>query len=172
MFTLGKPVQLAYAVPDAKEAANIWSAQFGAGPFYLSEHIPVTDVLYRGKAATFDHTSAYGQWGDVMVELVQDHGTGPSVVREIFDPAESGLHHLAFFVDDLDEATDNLAILGFPLAMSATARGNTRFHFIDAVAATGHFIELYEPNTALLDFYRKVRESAQEWDGSDPLRTR
>ena len=88
MFTLGKPVQLAYAVPDAKEAANIWSAQFGAGPFYLSEHIPVTDVLYRGKAATFDHTSAYGQWGDVMVRAAQ--GAGLANVAAFEDAAHAG----------------------------------------------------------------------------------
>ena len=44
----------------------------------------------------FDHTSAYGQWGDIMVELVQDHGTGPSVVRDLYNVDESGLHHLAF----------------------------------------------------------------------------
>ena len=93
MFKLGPPKQIAYAVPNAFEAAKKWAEDFGAGPFFISEHIPVTDVLYRGTPATFDHTSAYGQWGDIMVELVQDHGTGPSVVRDLYGPNESGLHH-------------------------------------------------------------------------------
>ena len=90
MFRLGPPKQIAYAVPDAFEAAKKWVEDFGAGPFFISEHIPVTEVLYRGTPATFDHTSAYGQWGDIMVELVQDHGTGPSVVRDLFGPRWSG----------------------------------------------------------------------------------
>ena len=64
--------------------------EFGAGPFFLRRHIPLASVTYRGTPATFDHTSAYGQWGAVMVELVQDHGIGPSVVRERFAPDESG----------------------------------------------------------------------------------
>ena len=111
MFKLGPPKQIAYAVPDAFEAAQRWVKDFGAGPFFVSEHIPVTDVIYRGSPSTFDHTSAYGQWGDIMVELVQDHGTGPSVVRDLYNVDESGLHHLAFFVEDIDLATKSLNCL-------------------------------------------------------------
>ena len=171
MFNLGPPKQIAYAVPNAVEAAKTWVKNFGAGPFYIAEHIPVSDVTYRGVESTFDHTSAYGQCGDIMVELVQDHGTGPSVVRDMYDPDESGLHHLAYFVDDIEQATSDLGQLGFPLGMSALA-GETRFHHVDAIDTLGHFIELYEPNKALVAFYERVRASAQDWDGSEPIRTR
>ena len=172
MFKLGPPVQIAYAVDDASEAASQWAKDFGAGPFFLAEHIPVTNVVHRGKPGVFDHTSAYGQWGNVMVELVQDHGTGPSAIRDLYAPGETGLHHVAYFVADLDEATTELAKRGFPLAMSAEARGDTRFHFIDAVDQMGHFLELYEPSSALKSFYQKVRSAAEDWDGADPIRTR
>lgn len=166
---LGKPVQLAYAVADIHLAARQWVEQFGAGPFFIRSHIPVTDVVYRNQPATFDHSSAYGQWGDIMVELVQDHGTAPSVVRERFGPTESGLHHVAFMVDDLDAATAQCAALGFALAISARS-STTRFHFIDSVATLGHMIELYQRSERLLAFYAIVREAAQGWGGTDPLR--
>ena len=171
MFRLGPPKQIAYAVPNAFEAAKKWAEDFGAGPFFISEHIPVTDVLYRGTPATFDHTSAYGQWGDIMVELVQDHGTGPSVVRDLYGPNESGLHHLAYFVDDINHATSFLQSLGFELGMSAVA-GPTKFNLIDATQQLGHFIELYEPNTALTGFYDRVKEASIYWDGENPIRSR
>lgn len=171
MFKLGPPKQIAYAVPNAFKAAEQWATNFGAGPFFIAEHIPVSEVIYRGDSSTFDHTSAYGQWGDVMVELVQDHGSGPSVVRDMYQPHESGLHHLAYFVDDIEQATSELGELGFPLGMSALA-GETRFHHVDATDTLGHFIELYEPNKALVAFYERVREAAQDWDGSEPIRTR
>jgi len=171
-WSLGPPVQIAYAVVDARAAAVTWAERFGAGPFFLNEHIPVTDVVHRGVPGEFDHTSAYGQWGDIMVELVQDHGTGPSAVRDLYAPGDSGLHHLAYFVDDIDDATVRLDEMGFPLAMSAIAGGTTRFHFVDAVAQLGHFLELYEPNDALVGFYSRVRTAAQGWDGTDAIRTR
>lgn len=166
---LGPPVQIAYAVPNAREAAVAWADLFGAGPFFVAEHIAVSDVVYRGAPGSFDHTSAYGQWGHLMVELVQDHGHGSSPVRERYAPDESGLHHLAYLVDDLDRMTDQLVSDGLTLAMSARA-GSTRFHFIDAVATLGHFLELYEPSPSLVGFYDLVRAAADQWDGQDPVR--
>ena len=171
MFKLGPPKQIAYAVPDAFEAAKKWVKDFGAGPFFIAEHIPVTDVIYRGSPSTFDHTSAYGQWGDIMVELVQDHGTGPSVVRDMYNVDESGLHHLAFFVEDIDLATKFLVDQGFELGMTAKA-GSTIFNMIDATKTLGHFIELYEPNEALIAFYTRVKEASIKWGGEDPIRAR
>jgi catechol 2,3-dioxygenase-like lactoylglutathione lyase family enzyme len=167
---LGRPVQVAYAVPDAAAYARRFAEQFGAGPFFLRPHIELHDVEHRGAAATFDHTSAYGQWGDVMVELVQDHGTGPSIVRDMFAHAESGLHHLAFFVDDLDESTARLGALGYVTAMRARTASGQRFHFLDARAPLGHMLELYARNDRLASFYRMVAEAAAGWDGSEPVR--
>lgn len=169
MLGLEAPVQIAYAVPDAAAGAARWAEQFGAGPFFVRPHIPVTDVLYRGQAASFDHTSAYGQWGEVMVELVQDHGTAPSVVRERYAPDESGLHHVAYMVTDLDGTVAHLGAYGFPLAMRAVA-GETVFCFVDAVATLGHMIELYERSDRLAGFYSMVRAAAAGWDGADPVR--
>jgi hypothetical protein len=41
-------VQAAYLVPQAADAAEHWAREFGAGPFFLSEHIPLKAVVYRG----------------------------------------------------------------------------------------------------------------------------
>lgn len=157
-------------MPSATSAAAEQWLAYGAGPFFVREHIEVHDVVYRGQSASFDHSSAYGQWGSIMVELVQDHGTGPSPVREMFPLGASGLHHLAFFVDDLDAATQALSAAGFGLTMSAVSAGGVRFHFIDTVDTLGHMIELYEATGRLRGFYRMVAEAAEGWDGSDPFR--
>jgi len=167
---LGRPVQVAYAVPDAVEAAHRWAAEFGAGPFFVRRHIPIASVQYRGVAATFDHTSAYGQWGEVMVELVEDHTEGPSVVRDLFPDGGSGLHHLAFFVPDVLAATVSLNERGWPTAMEAVTASGVRFHFIDSSPVLGHMLELYERSEALANFYERVAFAARGWDGSDPVR--
>ena len=158
-------VQIAYVVPDARDAARQWFERRGAGPFFLSEHIPVADAVYRGEPTTFDHSSAYGQWGEVMVELVQHYGDAPSVAT-----GWRGLHHVAYFADDLPAETQRMEALGYPLAMTAIARGATRFSFFDAVDELGHFFEVYEPSPRLLDFYAMVAATASGWDGADPVR--
>ena len=167
---LGAPVQIAYVVPDIAAAARQWAEQFGAGPFLLNRHIAVADVVHRGQPGAFDHSSAYGQWGDLMVELVHDHGTGPSVVRERFALHESGLHHMAYMVDHLDSAVEALAAAGYPVAMSAATASGTRFVFVDAVASHGHYFELYQRSERLAAFYDLVRNASLNWDGNNPVR--
>ncbi len=151
----GAPVQLAYVVDDPRAAAMRWE-RAGAGPFVLAEHIAVTDVVHRGRPSTFDHTSAYGWWGSTMIELLCQHDDAPSAVTERFAPGESGLHHVACFVDDLGAALRSAAALGLATAMTARA-GRTEFAFVDDVDRAGHYWELYEPSDHLLAFYDDVR---------------
>ncbi len=167
---LGPPVQIAYAVADVHSAARSWAAHLGAGPFFVREHIALEDVVVRGRPGTFDHSSAYGQWGAVMVELVEDHGDGPSPVRDMFPRDGSGLHHLAFFVENLDAAVADLLTEGHELAMSARTASGLVFCFVDTRATLGHMVELYEPTPSLRSFYSTVRAAADGWDGGDPVR--
>ena len=69
--------QIAFFVPDAGAAAKAHHAAHGSGPFLLAENIPLARATYRGQPAHLDHSSAYGQWGDVMVEFVQQNNPGP-----------------------------------------------------------------------------------------------
>lgn len=169
---LGRPVQIAYAVRDVRAAAEHWAESVGAGPFFVNEHIAVRDVRYRGAPATFDHSSAYGQWGSVMVELVQDHTVGPSAVRDVVGEGGEGLHHVAFLVDDLAAARASLTARGWPEAMVATAGtgAGTVFVFHDATSELGHMIELYERSDRLVGFYAMVAAASDGWDGRDPVR--
>lgn len=169
-MALGPPVQIAYAVPDVESAARSWAARSGAGPFFVREHIALTDVVIRGRPGTFDHSSAYGQWGPVMVELVEDHGDGPSPVRDVFPRAGSGLHHLAFFVENVDAAVEDLQTQGHAVAMSARTAGGLVFCFVDTRPSLGHMVELYEPTPGLRAFYSMVRAASEDWDGVDPVR--
>ena len=164
----GRPVrQVAYVVTDVRSAVARWEQRMGAGPFVVREHIPVFDVVHRGVRSAFDHTSAYGQWGEVMVELFTQHGNNPSAVRDRFAEGETGLHHLAIFCEpgSLDAELSAFDAQGWPLAMIATTGSpeepGQRFAMVDAVADLGHFIEVYEATDRLVSFYAMVRESAR-----------
>ena len=137
----GGPVQIAYGVDDIPGAVLRWEA-LGAGPFVVREHIAV-------EPSWFDHSSAYGWWGSVMVELVRVHA-----------PVElhhRGLHHMAYFVDSFTTAAAVLAADGMPPVLTARA-GDTDFAFHDATASLGHYIEIYEPSDRLVGFYDHIRE--------------
>lgn len=170
----GPVVQVAYVVDDPRAAAHRWFERHGAGPFFVRDHIPVSDVVHRGAPSVFDHTSAYG-WmpgpsGGLMVELFVQHDRAPSAVTERFSPGETGLHHLACLAPSLERSLARAAAAGLTVAQTARA-GTTTFVFVDDVALSGHYWELYEPSPGLLGFYDMVRDASIGWDGTLPVRT-
>ena len=161
--SLGRPVQIAYAIRDVVDAAHRFAATTSAGPFFVKPHIPLTAARIHGVPAVFDHSSAYGQWGEVMVELVEEHSA------PIVQPG-SGLHHLAFLVDDTASAVNSCTREGWPEVLWAETSGGFAFAFCDARHDLGHLVELYQPTERLLHFYAMVTDAAAGWDGTDPVR--
>ena len=166
----GGIVQFAYHAPVIEIAASAWAQERGAGPFFLLEHIELTRCRYRGQSSRFDHSSAYGQYGDVMIELIHQHDDAPSPVRDMYDAATPGLHHAAVFVDDLEAALVKAAASDMPCVLDASTQEGVRFAMVDARASLGFMVEIYEPGDALKKFYAYVARKAEGWNGDAPLR--
>lgn len=162
--------QVAYFVSDIEAAAKSMHTAFGAGPFFVVNNIELSHSTHRGEDCLFVHSSAYGQWGGVMMELVQQESIGPSPFRDLYAPGESGLHHLATIVPDQAQAYADYQQSGFEVATIAVTKGGTEFAFIDALETLGHFIEVYEESEGLLGFYNMVRDASIDWQGADLLR--
>ena len=158
------PVQIAYGVSDVVEAAQRWAAR-GVGPFFVLEHIEVQHVRVRGESGTFDHSSAFAQWGSVMVELICEHGDGPDPIV-----TTRGVHHMAYFVDDFARATAALTAQGMAEALYAETSAGMPFAFHDGRAELGHLVEIYERTERLGRFYARVRDASIGWTGADPIR--
>ena len=157
--------QVAYFVADVRQAARRHHALFGSGPYFVADNIPLARSLHRGVERPLDHTSAYGQWGEVMIEFVQQNNSGPSAFHDLYPEGSGGegLHHVALFVDSLDEAEARMMKEGFETALDASMMDGFRYLFVDTLAAYGHMIELYEPAPALTGFYEHVRGNAGDF---------
>ncbi|MBS7670516.1 VOC family protein [Croceicoccus gelatinilyticus] len=158
--------QIAYFVPDVRKAATEHHTLYGSGPFFVAENIPLGTATHRGNPATLDHTSAYGQWGSVMVEFVQQNNAGPSAFHDMYSEGsgESGLHHIALFVESIEDEIAHYAAAGYEVAFDALMEDGFRFAFIDTVKTHGHMIELYEPTDSLLGFYGLVADKAGRFE--------
>lgn len=164
--------QLAYKVNDLEAAARAHHRAFGSGPFFVAGHVALASSQHRGVERPFDHSSAYGQWGGVMVELVVQHNADDSALHEMFPhgSGREGLHHAALFVDDLEGAIARFEAEGARLAQLSVTAGGTAFAFVDTRASLGHMLELYEPTLQLTGFYDFVAAAADGWDGRNLLR--
>ena len=163
------PVQIAYLVPDVVMAALSHSRTFGSGPFFVASHIPLASAHHDGRDCVLDHSSAYGQWGAVMVEMIALHACEPATLAAAVRCGPPGLHHVARFVDDLQEESTSLEAAGYRQVLIAGTASGERFSWHDG-GPLGHLLEIYEPSPRLEEFYRRVAEASSGWDGRDPIR--
>ena len=165
--------QVAYFCADIRAAALAHHRQFGSGPYFVADNIPLAASVHRGVEQPFDHSSAYGQWGEVMIEFVQQNNPGPSAMRDLYPEGSGrwGLHHVALWVDDVDAAAARLAEEGFPTAQRSVMSDGFVFAFADTSAAYGHMTELYAPLPQLTEFYALVAEAARSYRGGDIIQT-
>ena len=166
----GRVVQIAYHAPDIPAAVDWFTAELGAGPFFLLKAIRLKSCLCYGKPGSFSHSSAYGQLGEIMIELIHQDDDAPSPVRDLFGASSSGLHHVAVFVEDLDATLDAAECAGHTVALDAVTVGGVRFVFLDQRPDFGYMLEFYERCAELNKFYDFVRRKSLAWDGQDPLR--
>jgi len=166
----GRVVQYAFHAPEIESAARRWSSSMRAGPFILLDHIGLAASRYRGNAMKFDHSSAYGQCGSMMIELIHQHDDSPSAVRDMFDAKTEGLHHIAVFVDDLAQSIEQARREGMEIALDAMTNDGVGFVVVDARQRHGVMLEVSEPSPALLRFYGYVKRKSENWAGADFLR--
>ncbi|MEP2989164.1 MAG: VOC family protein [Parasphingorhabdus sp.] len=164
--------QIAYFVKDIEAAALAHHQQFGSGPYFIARNIPLRLSHHRGIGCPLDHSSAYGQWGSMMIEFVQQNNSGPSVFHDIFPEGtdQTGLHHLAIIVDDLTDAISGYTRIGFETALYAETESGLPFAMIDMINPYGHMLELYAASPELTGFYDMISDAAIGFDGTNPLR--
>ncbi|MDA0159060.1 VOC family protein [Solirubrobacter ginsenosidimutans] len=159
---------LGYVVDELRAGVEAFARDFGAGPFYAIEHVAFDEVTFDGAPAVYDHSSAFGAWGPILVELTQVHEAQPHGLERALTPAGAGLGHVAWLADDLDDEVRRLQAAG--LRPFHTGRSGP----VSAVwlegAPFGHPVEVLQRVPELLGFYAMLREAADGWDGNDPFR--
>lgn len=165
--------QIAYVVDDVRKAAERHHALFGSGPFFVLDRLALS-VEFRGQPEVpFTSSSAFGQWGEIQVELIQSHDSGPSVLNEMYPPGSGryGLHHVAIIADDLDATSRRIEREGSPLVLRAhLPQMDMRIVMADATQSLGHYVEMYQSGPAILDFYRSIKAAADGFTGEDLIR--
>jgi hypothetical protein len=155
-------VKVCYLVDDARISAARWAQQLGAGPFLVLSHIELAP--FEDPSTVFDHSSAFGSWGNIVVELMEVHNLQPAALRADF--LRPGLHHVTWYAPSIFEESKRLEELGWPVFLQPTTPTGMTFIYHDARAELGHFINIYEKS----DFFTSVKKLASGWDGSNPVR--
>ena len=173
---LGQIHHLAYVVEELEPAARRLNEQFGAGPFFYLDEVPVEDVTAGGEPAVFKHGSAFGICNEMPVELMQVANIEPQRADERFRRGADGsprLQHIAYAVPPAERVAAVRAELeanGLPEYLSARFGEDVEFSYHDGSASLGHDLEIHADVEGLRGFFAMFREAAAGWDGSDLMR--
>ena len=162
---------LGFHVPDLRAAIDRWVTVYGAGPFYLLEHVAFDECSSRGAAAVYDHSAAFGQWGTVPVELQEVHDLRPAELARLLAPdRRAAVNHVGVTADDPAVESARLEALGFELSMYSRL-GEFEFLWHDATETFGFCIEVITAGPELDAFWDTIAAGARDWDGRDPIRS-
>jgi len=166
----GGITQNGYVVRDIEAAMRHWIG-LGIGPWYYAARAPIERFSFRGRPSDVDVSIALANSGSLQIELIQQRNEAPSMYREFLDAGHEGLQHVAYWTDQFDRALATAEELGWELAQSGEVGRQGRFAYFDTQRHPGTVIELSETSGPKGRMFQRIREAAEHWDGSDPIRT-
>lgn len=129
-------------VKNLEEAVKYYQA-LGIGPFEPSNLVHIDRRIY-GKPAPDVKLIAKGiALGPIGFELVQPV-SGETPQKEFLESRGEGINHIAFIVDDIEEAISIMVEAGFKVVSSAKNEGGGGVAFFDTDKVGGVQIELEE----------------------------
>lgn len=123
---------ISYAVADIDKVVEAWSRLFGFGPWRYMEN-----GGKDAKGRPWQIRMAFACAGDMEIELVQCT-EGRIFQSRFVDKWGEGVHHIGFFVDDVDAEVAALAKEGANVLIHDPGR----FAYVDAGGPGGAIFEL------------------------------
>ncbi|MEJ7926734.1 VOC family protein [Sphingobium sp. AN641] len=168
----GSAMQTAFVVRNIDDHIRR-CVEVGIGPFFVSRNM-ILNMRCRGERRQVPITIALAYSGSMMYEYLEPHDDTPSPYSAFLAKnPEGGLHHLAYFCDDYDDALAR-----------AKSRGGTFDIVMELYTQDGSLIEIYvepegQPDGLLSQlivesmfgsFFKQAEAAALEWDGTSPVR--
>lgn len=130
---------ISYAVKDIDKVTEAWSRLYGIGPWTFQENGGMD-----GKGRPWKIRMAFAHIGPVEIELVQCL-EGRIFQSKFIDKWGEGVHHLGFYVDNVDAEVEKLVKEGATLLIHDPGR----FAYLDAGGPGGAIFELMKEETDL-----------------------
>lgn len=165
--------QIGYVVDDLDAAVANWLT-LGVGPWFVMRDL-VQHVTYRGEPCAVTLSMALANSGDLQVELIQQTDDTASIFTEFLNHAGPGFHQLAYWTEDFEATMGRVAEAGWPVVWSGGEGDGVRYAYVELTGAQratspAAIIEIMELTDASAGMAAFVRQAAEGWDGSDPVR--
>ena len=133
--------QIGLIVGDIDKAVEFLSS-LGIGPFVPMTWPACVEVREGGKPIDIKLKLKFAYWGGVELELTQP--LTKCMQMDFLKKTGGGIHHLAFFTDDLDGEVDKLVKRGIKVIQRGRREKGGGFAFFDTEKYCGTVLELVQ----------------------------
>lgn len=136
--------QIAIVVRDIEGASKRWAEILGmpVPNIIITQPGNEVNMTYRGQPSNAQAKLAFFNLGQVQLELIEPIGE-PSTWKEALDQNGESVHHIAFWVEDMQASVDFLKQHGIPMIQRGDM-GEGQYAYFDAQDKLGVQIELLE----------------------------
>ena len=166
---LGEVMQIAFVPQDFEGALRYWTEAMGVGPFYVQPRLSIPTMKYKGEPTQAVFTIAIAYWGEIQIELIEQHNDAPSIYKEWRDGGHEGVNHNCILVDDIMEARRVAEEAGMAVVQEVPGEG-WGVLYVDTGGGPGTILEIIQPNEGMLARFGRIKADSMNWDGSDPIR--
>ena len=138
--------QLGFVVENLREAMKEYGEIYGIKQWYGVVNKPQGQLYYKGKPF-FDrgYRMAIGYCGRTEIELITT-GADENIYTEFLKKHGPGLHHICFFVKDIDEWLTRYKKRGYEVIQNGTTNGKA------SVARFAYLRKKGKPDSDIIEF--------------------
>jgi catechol 2,3-dioxygenase-like lactoylglutathione lyase family enzyme len=145
---IGSIEHVGVLVRDLDRAMERYTNDLGIGPWAVNTLSPdwIRDMTVHGKQQDHVFKHALCKVGPVIYELIESV-QGPNIYEEFLNEHGEGVHHLGYFVEDIDAEISKMESRGFALLQSGRGFGTNddgAYAYFDTEGAVGCILEALE----------------------------
>lgn len=159
--------QIAWVVRDLEQSVANWLRVSGVGPWTCFRNVAMTGV-YRGEPAQVRMHVALGYQDGMEIELIEALGAAPSPYCTPGGAPLIGMHHVAWFSDDVAADVARGRARGMSVSFEA-ANAVTRVAYLEDPSEPKLLLEFIEMNAVMRAGFEARLAAARAWQGRDPV---
>jgi methylmalonyl-CoA/ethylmalonyl-CoA epimerase len=145
IFSPERLCHIGIVVKDIDETIKYYERMFGCGPLEI-RYVDYPTATYYGKVDGYRGKRAFFFMGPVQIELIE-LVDGKTIHEDFLREKGEGLHHLGFWVDNIEESRKRAEELGYKVIQSYTRQDSTGFAYFDSDKIGGVLFEIIEKSS-------------------------
>lgn len=159
---LGTIGQVSYTTDDLDQFIKFWETQVGVGPWNVYRGMTMT-MTFEDRPISFPFDVALTVHGNVIIELLQVHGPGPSPFHDGLHRRIVGMQRLAAISDKIEEDAEAAASRGMERFAFGRDVTGQRYMYFRSPVAPGVILELLEAAPSFTDLLNSLETRSRAY---------